>query len=242
MSGQALLSVTQITQARAELKKRAISCLSSQSVHLLRRIGIRLNLTNTISVGDHIKSWDVWSTVQFIEQHVPKESSILDIGTYASEILSILYRLHYAHLIGVDLDCYLSRMPNRAHIHYARADFMTNPFQSATFSAITAISVIEHGFNGQALLTEVARLLKPGGYFITSFDYWPDKIDTTGINIFGMGWRIFSKQEVLDFIEEAETYGLALNGPLNLEIQQPVMHWGGKDYTFAWLVLQKQLA
>lgn len=242
MSGQALISTSQIAQARSELKDRQLSCLGSKPIQVLRRIGLKLNITHTVGVGDYIKSWDVWNTVKFIEQHLPQEAFVLDIGTYASEILSILYRLRYTHLFGVDLDRYLKRMPNKAHIHYIRSNFMTAPFQDGSFSAITAISVMEHGFNGSALLSEIARLIKPGGYFITSFDYWPDKIDTTGINIFGMSWRIFSKQEVLDFIQHAETKGMKITGELNLDVQKPVMHWGGKDYTFGWLVLQKRLA
>jgi len=210
-------------------------------MQLLRKIGLKLSLTDTISIGDYIKSWDVHNTASFIERHIPQDASILDIGTYASEILGVLHRLRYKNLVGVDLDRYLKRMPNRTSIHYVRSNFMIAPFRAATFSAITAISVMEHGFNRTALLNEVSRLIKPGGYFITSFDYWPDKVDTTGQDIFGMSWQIFSRQEILDFIREAETRKLSLTGELNLAVQQPVMQWAGKEYTFAWLVLQKQL-
>jgi hypothetical protein len=64
-------------------------------------------------------------------------------------------------------------------------------------------------------------------------------VDTTGIDIFGMDWRIFSKAEVLAFIEEARAYGLSPCGEIDLEGGKEVIHWGGKDYTFAWLALRK---
>ena len=118
---------------------------------------------------------------------------------------------------------------------------MHTHFADETFSAITATSVIEHGFQSGALLKEVTRLLRPGGYFIASFDYWPDKIDTGSMDMFGMEWRIFSQQEVLALIDEAKGYGLLPCGPVKLEASEAVIELAGKSYTFAWLVLQKNM-
>jgi SAM-dependent methyltransferase len=57
---------------------------------------------------------------------------------------------------------------------------MHTPFEDRSFSCITSISVIEHGFDGSRLVREVSRLLVRGGYFIASFDCWPEKIDSSG--------------------------------------------------------------
>jgi SAM-dependent methyltransferase len=116
---------------------------------------------------------------------------------------------------------------------------MQTPFADATFKAITSISVIEHGFDAQALLKEMSRLLQPGGYFIASFDYWPEKIDTTGIEFFGMDWLIFSRQEVADFIGQAAEYGLVPDGELHYAGQETPIECAGKKYTFGWLALKK---
>jgi SAM-dependent methyltransferase len=116
---------------------------------------------------------------------------------------------------------------------------MQTPFADGTFSAITAISVIEHGFQGQKLFKEISRLLRPGGYFIASFDYWPDKVQTRGIKIFGMEWTIFSKPEVMNMIREAEGCSLFPVGELKLDAMDHPIENCDKKYTFAWLALQK---
>jgi hypothetical protein len=54
-----------------------------------------------------------------------------------------------------------------------------------------------------------------------------------------MDWRIFSEQEVRDFVAAAKQHGFVPTGPLNLRVETPTIHWGGRDYTFAWLCLQK---
>ena len=163
----------------------------------------------------------------------------MDIGAYSSEILPVLHRMKYSNLTGVDLNPRIKEMPFANTIRYEVADFMATPFSDASFGAITAISVIEHGFQSERLLREISRLLRPGGYFLASFDYWPEKVDTTGMDIFGMDWRIFSKAEVFDFIDEAQAYGLFPCCEIDLEAGEKVIHWGGKDYTFAWLALRK---
>ena len=86
----------------------------------------------------------------------------------------------------------------------------------------------------------MSRLLKPRGYFIASFDYWPEKIDATGVKLFGMDWKIFSRQDVTDFIEHAGVYGLAPVGELHYDGQEATVKYGDRKYTFGWLALEKK--
>ena len=231
-----LKSKSEIRSARAEMRRSGISCLTPRIRQWLNTIGF----FGGVVVGDVIKSWDVFKTANFLRDRLPHETPILDVGTYASEILSVLHRMKFTSLAGVDLNPRIKEMPFADHIRYDVADFMATPFPEGSFGAITAISVIEHGFESERLLREVSRLLRSGGYFIASFDYWPEKVDTTGIDIFGMDWKIFSKAEVLAFIEEARAYGFSPCGEIDLEGGEKVIHWGGKDYTFAWLALGKK--
>jgi SAM-dependent methyltransferase len=196
-------------------------------------------LLNGVAIGDYVKGWDVLNTATFLDTRVPRTAPILDIGAYASETLCVLHRLEYSNLSGVDLNPQITLMPHADTMTFKVSDFMHTDFASESFEAITAVSVIEHGFKSQPLLAEMSRLLRPGGYFVASFDYWPEKIDTTGIQIFGLDWRIFSKPEVLAFLEEARTYGLTPHGPINLDAKDRPIGAADRRYTFAWIVLQK---
>jgi SAM-dependent methyltransferase len=235
MSVEILQSQAEIDQARNQLRERKISFASPW----WRRLASKLRLSSALTVGDELKSWDILKTVDFVQKNLSKTDPILDIGAFASELLHILHHLRYLNLTGIDLNPRVREMAYAGAIHYEVSDFMHTPFENESFQAISAISVIEHGFNSKLLLAEVSRLLLPGGYFIASFDYWPDKINTRGVTFFGMDWRIFSQHEVREFLDEAAEYGLSSQGNVNLAGQDRPINCAQKDYTFAWLVLQK---
>ncbi len=236
MAMQVLQDKAQISRARQELVAKGTSLVSSPLTAFLRRIGF----VGGISVGDKVKSWDVLSILNFIEGHVQKDEPILDIGCYASELIVALHKLGYTNLTGIDLNSKVNQMPHGDSIHYEVANFKQTTFADASFKVITSISVIEHGFEEQALLKEMSRLLRPCGFFVASFDYWPDKIDTSGEKIFGMDWKIFSRQDVTDLVGNAAVYGLRPVGELHYEGREATVQYGHRRYTFGWLALQKK--
>src|SRR5438445_4435428 len=220
----------QIKNARTELASRNLSFLEPAWRTSLKRLG----LLGGVSVGDWVKSWDVLLTVKFIEGHVENSDPILDIGCSSSELIVILHNLRYARLAVADLNPDIRLMPYQESIDYQRVDFMQTNFGVGSFQAITAISVIEHGFQAARLLREVSRLLRPGGYFVASFDYWPGKIDTSGIRLFGVSWQIFYEDEVAQFVSEAKEFGLESVGVFKLDISGPANEFGGQEYEFVW--------
>lgn len=221
--------------ARAELRRRGLDCTSWWIAGILRKYGFLEGIT----IGDVKKSWDILKAVELIEKNLAATEPILDIGAYRSEILPILKRIGYRNLTGIDLNENMAAMPGGDTIHYRTANCYNSPFASGSFAAVTAISVIEHGFDCKRLLSELARILRPGGYFIASIDYWPEKIDTSGIQEYGMDWRIFSRQEVVEFLAEAKTSGFQPLGELSFAAGKPVVSWMGKKFTFAWMALEK---
>jgi len=235
MSAEVLLSQAQNVKARTEMTRRGLSCTSS----LFKRILRKVHFIGGVSVGECNKSWDVLKSVEFIEKNVLPDKAVLDIGAYGSEMLCLLHQLEYSDLTGVDLNPKIIQMPHQDKIRYFKIDFMQTSFDSASFDAVTAISVIEHGFDSHKLLAELSRLTKPGGYLIASVDYWPSKIDTSGMYPFGMPWNIFSKDELLAFFKEAATFGYQLCGDMHLDVIEPSILWKGKRYTFAWFALKK---
>jgi ubiquinone/menaquinone biosynthesis C-methylase UbiE len=232
---EVLQNKLQINKARQVLVNKGASLVESPLRSLMRKLG----LVRGVAMGDMVKSWDVLATLNFLESNVKKKEPILDIGCYASEVIVALHKLGYSNLTGADLNPNLQKMPYQNDIHYEITDFMHTKFEDASFRAITSISVIEHGFDEQSLLKEMSRLLRPGGYFIASFDYWPEKIDTTGIKFFGMDWKIFSRNEVIDFVKKAASYGLFPNGEMNYVGQDKPIDCADKQYTFGWIVLKK---
>ena len=235
MTAKVLHSKADIERARGELLRRGLSAIESNAQAWMRRVGLRRGF----HVGDRVKSWDVLETLRFIEKHVPKTAPILDIGAYASEIPVALHRMGYSSLHAIDLNPDLLKMPHSEHIRYRIGNFMETPYPDGSMTAITAISVIEHGFDGPRLLREVARLLQPGGYFIASFDYWPEKIDTGSVKFFDLDWLIFSREDVLAFCKSAEGHDLHPVGALLLEARERAIACAGQNYTFGWLVLQR---
>lgn len=237
MAMDVLREKLQITTARQELIEKGASFIDSPMQSLMRRLG----LIRGVSVGDKVKSWDVLSTLKFIESNVQKSEPILDIGCYASEIVVALHKIGYSEITGVDLNQNIQLMPYSNSIHYKVANFLKSGLSSDSFGVITSISVIEHGYRAAPLLAEMSRLLKPGGYFIASFDYWPEKIDTTGIKFFGMDWKIFSKEDVNELLTQASKFGLYPVGELINNAKERVISCGGQKYTFGWLALRKSL-
>ena len=235
MSMEVLQMKSQIGSARLELEKMGASCIESSTRSMLRK----LRLVNGIVVGDRVKSWDVLESLKFLQEHVSKDEAILDLGSFASELPQSLHAVGFKNLAGVDLDAKLLNMPHSNEIDYKISDFMASPFKDGQFKAVTSISVIEHGFDGQRLLKEVSRLISTGGYFLASFDYWPDKIQTDGVKFFGMDWKIFSKEEIVEFIHLGKEYGLVPFGELKCDGKDKPIECMGKQYTFGWLVLKK---
>ncbi len=237
MSLRVLQNRSENLAARQTLIHRRLSMLPP-----LWRIRLRQLLRRPDGpVGDLRKSWDVLGAADLIAASLRSDDPILDLGAYRSEILCVLHRMGMTDLTGIDLDPRITQGPYSDRIRYVVGDFMDTPFNDASFAAITAISVIEHGYKPQRLLAEVARLLRPGGLFICSTDYWPQKIDTSGIEIYGMPWQVFSEDDLREFIQKASSHGLEPMGDLCFEASKPTIHHADRDFTFAIVAMQRHL-
>ena len=235
MSFKVLQKMSCVDDSRKIMIEIGASAIESYSQSVLRRIF----LNRSIKLGDKVKSWDMLETIKFFNNNVDFSDSILDIGAYASEILVSLHQIGYQKLAGVDLNERVLAMPHSKAIDYRVSDFMHTMFETASFKAVTAISVIEHGFDQTALLREMSRLIRPGGYFVSSFDYWNEKIDTGDQKIFDMTWKIFSEQDVACFIDEAASFGFKPVGALDFDCVDRPIECMGRNYTFGWLALER---
>lgn len=236
MTLQVLKNKSEINNARSSMAHLGMDLADGAFKSLLKR----LHLLPGHRFGDRLKSWDVFKTAEYILERLDKDDPVLDIGAYASEILPALSINGFTNLTGIDLNPEVISMPYADRIDYRTGNFLDGTFEDQSFSVITAISVIEHGYQPLRLLPEISRLLRSGGYFIASVDYWPSKIETEGVKAFGMDWIIFSCADIRQLFDEAARFGLRPVGNLDCEAGKPLIKWQGKNYTFAWFVLKKE--
>jgi len=192
---------------------------------------------------DPVKSWDVSRTVRAIEASVKRQEAILDVGSFASAILPALSVLGYSRLCGIDLDERVVDSGRNTAIEYFAGDLTATAWPNGHFTAITAISVIEHGVPQDALFSELTRLLRPGGAFLFSTDYWPEKIDTSSIQLFGLPWTIFSADEITSLVARARDYGFApVSEPTARlhEVQERPIQFANREYTFLYGAFVKE--
>lgn len=225
----------EIQSARKIMKKNNQSIVEGVVSRFLRKLG----LARGLPVGDHIKSWDVQLTLEFISKEIAKDSMILDLGAYCSEVPVSLKKMGYINIHGIDLNPGVVAMPYADLVKYDIGNFMETPYVDASFDVITAISVIEHGYEPSKLFSELSRLLRPGGYFISSFDYWPEKIDTSNTLFFDLSWLIFSEDDVRSLLNVAYAFGLSPIGHSHTKASERAVSCAGFNYTFGWLVLRK---
>ena len=226
-----------INDARRELKARNLSFIDPGWKRLLRR-AIR---DHEGGLGDFLKSWDINLAYQFIDNKISRGDSIVDLGCHKSELIPVLNAAGYKKLYGIDLNENTRFSINSRDFNFLKGNFYEMPIENETMNCVSAISVIEHGYDGAGLFREVSRVLKPGGFFIASYDFWPTKIDTMGKQFFGLPWIIFDSSEVTKMDEFAASNSMKkveVMDPFNLT--EPVINFDGFAYTFAVSIYQKE--
>ncbi len=198
-----------------------------------RRLGLPI-------CSDPPKNWDTRIMVAALLASTGDDDPILDAGaeTY-SRILASLYLYGRRALTGVNLT--FDRPSTRGPIHFEHGDITRTRFADASFAGIACQSVIEHGVDVHAYLTEMARLLRPGGILITSTDYFAEPVDTRGQVAYGVPIKIFTRADMLAIFDRASELGLTLTEPMDLECSERPVHWKRFDlrYTFTCFALRK---
>lgn len=226
-----------------------------QAINELKEAGLPLH-------SDPIKSWDLNNIRRFLSRELRcSDASIVDLGCGPGLMgcltLNLLRTMGYSNLHGIDLYVPLHcRVPpicwgwlrHRQIRPYrlTRGDITCTRLPAMSIDAAVLLSVIEHGVDIRSLLQELNRIVVPGGLVYVSTDYWPDKVTISQSAASGAGgnallpWKIFSKEELLELIAVAGTFGFEpVNGSLDLVTQSRPASWLGFRYTFAAMELRK---
>lgn len=92
---------------------------------------------------------------------------MLDAGAEMySCILPWLCLYKFRRVEGINL--VFKGVTRRGPITYKYGDITHTEYDTATFDAITCLSVVEHGVDLNTYFREMSRILKPGGILITS--------------------------------------------------------------------------
>jgi ubiquinone/menaquinone biosynthesis C-methylase UbiE len=91
-----------------------------------------------------------------------RDLHVLDCGCGTGHNLVTLLR-PYGHVFGFDLTPAGLMLARAAGLRVARADMSAIPFQSARFDLLTSFDVMQYVADDDAVLREMARVIKPGG-------------------------------------------------------------------------------
>jgi SAM-dependent methyltransferase len=101
------------------------------------------------------------------------------------------------------------------------------------------MSVIEHGVNQQLFLTEVYRVLQPGGYLLLSTDFWHEPMEPR-TRLFGASDLVFSRADIELLLQVARQVGFDVPEAVwPLHPGSPVIEFGDLAYTFLYLAMRK---
>jgi SAM-dependent methyltransferase len=189
---------------------------------------------------DRPKNWDALGAVATVLAECGTDARVLDAGSARySSVLPWLRLYGLTDLVGNNLE--FGRDVHRDGVLFRYGDITATDFPDSRFDAITCMSVVEHGVPLRPFLTECARLLRPGGVLVVSTDYDADPPDTSQVTMYGQPVRIFSPEQIREFVADAAELGLDLLGDLELSHQERPVHWNrtGLDFTFIRLAFRR---
>ena len=115
---------------------------------------------------------DIFRAVLEARTELPRPMRVLDLGPGSGVNLSVLAPL--GQLVNLDLSrVSLERLPELATDgvdsgEAVQADATRLPFAARSFDLVCALDVLEHLDDDRAALTEIRRVLRPGGTFLFS--------------------------------------------------------------------------
>jgi SAM-dependent methyltransferase len=93
------------------------------------------------------------------------DGRLLDVGCGSKPYRSLFGVAEY---VGLDIDSPVSRQRDVADVFYAGKDF---PFEPGSFDAVLCNQVLEHVFNPDEFLSEIGRVLRPGGKLLLTVPF-----------------------------------------------------------------------
>jgi len=94
---------------------------------------------------------------------------LLDIGSGSGLVCRCAEGV-FSHRVGTDISPEILEANRDAFDEAVTADCDALPFEDGSFDAVTCFAVLHHLFSFEGLVSEVARVLRPGGVFYCDHD------------------------------------------------------------------------
>lgn len=111
--------------------------------------------------ADH---WDDELFNREIEQILRPDHSVLDLGAGRGILPQMNFKGRVRKVFGADRDREIAHNPHLDHACLGNIESL--PYHDKTFDIVLANNVLEHLANPELVFRDVARVLKPGGYFL----------------------------------------------------------------------------
>ena len=109
-------------------------------------------------------NWDDEALRERVLEILQPDMTVLDLGAGAGIVAQMNFKGLAAHVCGVDLD---PRVLENPHLDDAKvSDAGEIPYPSEMFDLVVSDNVMEHLAEPEKVLSEIARVLKPGGHLI----------------------------------------------------------------------------
>ncbi|MFA5872185.1 MAG: class I SAM-dependent methyltransferase [Parcubacteria group bacterium] len=122
------------------------------------------------NLGNLAKNPRIQSMLEIINRANPKDKNILDIGCYDGTFLSLIKNRNN-NFFGLEASDWGAEKARQKGIEVNQYFFNGSaglPYEDEFFDVITAGEIVEHIFDTDFFLEEIARALKPGGKFLLS--------------------------------------------------------------------------
>ncbi|MBO0728707.1 MAG: glycosyltransferase [Acidimicrobiaceae bacterium] len=190
---------------------------------------------------DAAKNWDALGAVSVILNELGTATRVLDAGAARySPILPWLSLYGVEGLVGNNLE--FTRTIRHGRARFEPGDITRLAHGEGSFDAVTCMSVIEHGVPLEGFVTEMQRVLRPGGLLVISTDYNQEPVDTTGKYVYGAPVKIFDPDGIRQLVSLADSHDFDLVGPLRLEHEERPVFWKrtGLRFTFIRLTFRRR--
>lgn len=131
---------------------------------------------------------------------------VLNVGCWTGGFERLLKGID-CRLIGVDINARVLKLAKDANpqFDYVEAIVQKLPFPDAVFDTVTMFAVLEHLPRDHEVkaFTEVARVLKPGGYLILTTPYYHWQSNILDVAYWMVGHRHYKEEDIKKMLEEA---------------------------------------